>query len=58
VNVKQFSVSLQQDAKRGEAMCENVCKHIIIDGDGKPSGIEKKSDVHCIGRVNYLPKCE
>jgi predicted transcriptional regulator len=60
VNVKQFLISLQEDAKRGEAMneSENVCKHINIDGERKPSGIETKTDVHAIGRFNYLPKCE
>jgi hypothetical protein len=51
-------VSLQQDSKRGEAMSENVCKHIDIDGERKPSGTETRTDVLAAGRLNYLPKCE
>ena len=58
VNVKKFLISLQQDAKRGEAMSENVCKHINVDGERKPSGTETRSAVHATGRFNYLPKCE
>jgi hypothetical protein len=56
--MKKFLISLQQDAKRGEAMSENVCKHINIDGERKPSGTETRTDVHDTGRLNYLSKCE
>ena len=55
VHVKKFLVSLQQEAKRGEAMIENVCKHINIDGERKPSGTETRIDVHATGRKVQLP---
>ena len=53
--MKKFLVSLQQEAKRGEAMIENVCKHINIDGERKPSGTETRIDVHATGRKVQLP---
>lgn len=58
INMKKLLISLQQEAKRGEPMSENVCKHINIDGERKPSRTKTRTDLHATGRLNYLSKCE